>query len=102
MLFEILTTSLMGGIALKAFSKSRGVSSNDSGKIQRIMSLSGLNVRDGKDTLTTQLVKKKQFEWGWEYKYRIPLGRSFADYESKLKVFEDGLNNRRKKISFND
>lgn len=48
----------MGGIALKAFSKSRGMSSNDSGKIQRIMSLSGLNVRDGKDTLTTQLVKK--------------------------------------------
>ncbi|MEQ6355893.1 FtsK/SpoIIIE domain-containing protein [Lysinibacillus sp. M3] len=102
MLFEILTTSLMGGIALKAFTKSRGLSSNDSGKIQRIMSLSGLNVRDGKDTLTTQLVKKKQYEWGWEYKYRIPLGRSFSDYEAKLKVFEDGLNNRRKNITFND
>lgn len=102
MLFEILTTSLMGGIALKAFQKHKGLSSNDSGKIQRIISLSGLNVKDGKDTLTTQLVKKKQFEWGWEYKYRIPLGRSFSDYESKLKVFEDGLNNRRKKISFND
>jgi len=49
----------MDGIALKAFSKSRGMSSNDSGKLQRIMSLAGLNVRDGKDTLTTQLVKKK-------------------------------------------
>lgn len=92
----------MGGIALKAFSKHKGLSSNDWGKIQRIMSLSGLNVRDGKDTLTTQLVRKKQFEWGWEYKYRIPLGRSFADYEAKLKVFEDGLNNRRKNITFND
>nr|WP_197140171.1 FtsK/SpoIIIE domain-containing protein [Lysinibacillus sphaericus] len=66
------------------------------------MSLSGLNVRDGKDTLTTQLVKKKQFEWGWEYKYRIPLGRSFSDYEAKLKVFEDGLNNRKKNITFSD
>nr|WP_241747066.1 FtsK/SpoIIIE domain-containing protein [Lysinibacillus sphaericus] len=92
----------MGGIALKAFSKHKGLSSNDSGKIQRIMSLSGLNVRDGKDTLTTQLVKKKQFEWGWEYKYRIPLGRSFSDYEAKLKVFEDGLNNRKKNITFSD
>lgn len=102
MLFEILTTSLMGCIALKAFSKSRGLSSNDSGKIQRIMSLSGLNVRDGKDTLTTQLVRKKQFVWGWEYKFRIPLGRSFTDYEAKLKVLEDGLNNRRKNITFND
>ncbi len=102
MLFEILTTGLMGGIALKAFSKHRGLSSNDSGKIQRIMSLSGLNVRDGKDTLTTQLVKKKQYEWGWEYKFRIPLGRSFTDYEAKQHVFEDGLNNRRKHITFND
>ncbi|GAB0170569.1 FtsK/SpoIIIE domain-containing protein [Lysinibacillus sp. CTST325] len=102
MLFEILTTSLMGGIALKAFSKHKGLASNDSGKIQRIMSLSGLNVRDGKDTLTTQLVKKKQFEWGWEYRYRIPLGRSFSDYETKLKVFEDGLNNRKKNISLDD
>ncbi|MDM5245777.1 FtsK/SpoIIIE domain-containing protein [Lysinibacillus sp. G4S2] len=102
MLFEILTTSLMGGIALKAFSKHRGLSSNDSGKIQRIMSLSGLNVKDGKDTLTTQLVKKKKHEWGWEYRYRIPLGRSFSDYEAKLKVFEDGLNNRKKNITFND
>lgn len=92
----------MGGIALKAFSKHRGLSSNDSGKIQRIMSLSGLNVRDGKDTLTTQLVRKKQFEWGWEYKFRIPLGRSFTDYEAKQHVFEDGLNNRRKNITFND
>ncbi|MEA0565689.1 hypothetical protein [Lysinibacillus irui] len=101
-LFEILTTGLMGGIALKAFQKHKGLSSNDSGKIQRIMSLSGLNVRDGKDTLTTQLVRKKQYEWGWEYKYRIPLGRSFADYESTLQVFEDGLNNRRKHITFND
>ncbi len=98
----MLTTSLMGGIALKAFSKSRGMSSNDSGKIQKIMSLAGLNVRDGKDTLTTQLVKKKQYEWGWEYKFRIPLGRSFTDYEAKQHVFEDGLNNRRKNITFND
>lgn len=92
----------MGGIALKAFSKSRGMSSNDSGKLQRIMSLVGLNVRDGKDTLTTQLVKKKHFEWGWEYKFRIPLGRSFTDYVAKQHVFEDGLNNRRKNITFND
>lgn len=102
MLFEILTTSLMGGIALKAYSAKKGLSTNDSGKIQRIMSLSGLNVKDGKDTLTTQLVKKKQHEWGWEYKYRIPLGRSFNDYENRLKILEDGLNNRRKRITLDD
>lgn len=102
MLFEILTTSIMGGIALKAYTKKQGVSSNVSGKIQRILSLSGLNVKDGKDTLTTQLIRKNKHEWGWEYKYRIPLGRSFGDYERKLEVIEDGLNNRRKRISLAD
>ncbi len=92
----------MGGIAVKAFTKHKGLSTNDSGKIQRIISLAGLNIRDGKDTLTTQLINKKKHEWGWEYKYRIPLGRSFSDYEAKRKVLEDGLNNRKKNITFND
>ena len=101
-LFEFLTTSLMGGIAIKAYVAKKGLSTNDSGKIQRIMSLSGLNIRDGKDTLTTQLVKKKQYDWGWEYKYRIPLGRSFRDYEARQKILEDGLNNRRKRITLDD
>lgn len=92
----------MGSIALKAFIKKRGLSTNESGKIQRIISLSGLNIKDGKDTLTTQLVSKKQYAWGWEYKYRIPLGRSFDDYLNKQKILQDGLNNRRKQITFSD
>ncbi|MER2049859.1 MAG: cell division protein FtsK, partial [Solibacillus sp.] len=102
LIFEILTTSIMGGIATTAFMKSKGLATNESGKIQRIMSLSGLNVKDGKNTLTTQLIKKKQYDWGWEYKYRIPLGRSFNEYEAKRKIFEDGLNNRRQRIKLND
>ncbi len=102
MLFELVTSSIFGGIAFHAFLKKKNLSANESGKIQRIMSLSGLNVKDGKDTLTTQLIKKKKCEWGWEYKYKIPLGRSFDDYLSKVNVLEDGLNNRRKQINFND
>jgi len=92
----------MGGIALKAYTKKKGLSTNDSGKIQRIISLSGLNVKDGKDTLTTQLVRKKQHDWGMEYKYRIPYGRSFEDYVAKQDKLEDGLNNRRKRITLAD
>ncbi|MEA0556092.1 FtsK/SpoIIIE domain-containing protein [Lysinibacillus irui] len=102
MLFELVTSSIFGGIAFHAFMKKKNLSANDSGKIQRIMSLSGLNVKDGKDTLTTQLIKKKKYEWGWEYKYKIPLGRCFNDYLSKVNVLEDGLNNRRKQLNFND
>ncbi|MHC8516213.1 FtsK/SpoIIIE domain-containing protein [Sporosarcina sp. ITBMC105] len=102
MFFEFVTTSLMGGIALKAYVKKKGLATNDSGKIQRIISLSGLNVKDGKDTLTTQLIRKKQYDWGWEYKYKIPLGRSFSDYLNKQQVLQDGLNNRRNQITFED
>lgn len=101
-LFEILTTSFFGGIAATAFVKKQGLSSNESGKIQRIMSLSGLNVKDKDKSLTTQLIKKKQHSWGWEYKYRIPLGRSFNDYLNKIDVLQDGINNRRKRIKFAD
>lgn len=92
----------MGGIALKAYSKHKGMTANESGKVQRIMSLAGLNVRDGKSTLTTQLVKKKKHVWGWEYKYKIPLGRCFEDYLAKINVLKDGLNNRRKRVTFDD
>lgn len=102
MLFEIVTTSLMGGIALNAFIKKKGLTTNDSGKIQRIISLSGLNVKDGKDTLTTQLIRKKKHDWGWEYAYRIPLGRSFDEYKTKRNIIEDGLNNRRQRVTISD
>ena len=102
MIFEVLTTSIMGGLALNAYVKRKGLATNDSGKIQRIISLSGLNVKDGKDTLTTQLIRKKQYDWGWEYAYRIPLGRSYDDYLAKSRVLEDGLNNRRQRITVPD
>lgn len=89
----------MGGIAVKALIEKNSLNENDSGKIQKIFSLSGLNVKDGKDTLTTQLVSKKKYEWGWQYKYRIPFGRNFEDYLAKQKNIEDGLNNRKQKVA---
>lgn len=99
MIFEFVTTTIMGGIAVKALIEKNNLNENDSGKIQKIFSLSGLNVKDGKDTLTTQLVSKKKYEWGWQYKYRIPFGRSFDDYLAKQKNIEDGLNNRKQKVA---
>src|SRR5690606_33738208 len=93
---------IFGGIALKAFIEKNNLSSGESGRIQRLISLSGLNVKDGDKTLTTQLISKKQHEWGWEYKYRIPDGRSFKEYQAKFDVLQDGLNNRRKRVKFTD
>lgn len=102
MLIEVASSILFGGLAASAYVSKKGNTANDSGKIQKIISLSGLNVKDGKRTLTTQLIKKKQHEWGWEYKYRIPFGRSFNDYLNKQQVLQDGLNNRRNRITLAD
>ncbi|WP_419958994.1 FtsK/SpoIIIE domain-containing protein [Psychrobacillus sp. BM2] len=103
MIFEILSTTLFSGIGIAAYMK-KGTEKNDSGKIQRIISLSGLNVKDGSTgrTLTTQLIRKKKHPGFFEYKFRIPYGRSYEDYLKKQRILEDGLNNRRKRITVND
>lgn len=101
MIFEIVSTAIMGGLGIKAHLSKSG-STNDSQKLNKIFSLSGLNVKDGKQTITTQLIKKKVHSWGTEYKYRIPLGRSFDDYQSKFRAIEDGLNNKRQMIKLKD
>jgi S-DNA-T family DNA segregation ATPase FtsK/SpoIIIE len=101
MIFEILSSSLLGALSLKAYLSKNG-EGNDSKKLNKIFTLTGLNVKDGQRTLTTQLLKKKNYEWGTEYRYRIPLGRSFEDYISKQKAIESGLNARSVKVEFKD
>jgi DNA segregation ATPase FtsK/SpoIIIE, S-DNA-T family len=101
MIFEILSTSIFGAISLKAYLSKNG-EGNDSRKLNKIFTLSGLNVKDGKQTLTTQLLKKKNYDWGCEYRYRIPLGRSFEDYVAKQKVIEAGVNARSVKMELKD
>lgn len=99
MLLEVFSSVVMGGIALVAQVKKSGVT-NDSDKLHKIFSLTGLNVRDGDKTYTAQLVKKVNYSWGTEYRYRIPLSRSFEDYLAKRNHIQDGLNNRKSMIQF--
>lgn len=101
MIFEFITSSIMGGLALKAYLAKSGAT-NDADKLNKIFSLTGLNVKDGNQTYTAQLVRRKHYEWGSEYKYRIPLGRSFEDYQAKLNAIQDGLNNRRTNLTLRD
>jgi DNA segregation ATPase FtsK/SpoIIIE, S-DNA-T family len=101
MIFEIASSVILGGLAIKANLSKRGVG-NDSKKLNKIFTLSGLNVKDGKETYTTQIVRKRNYDWGIEYRYRIPLGRSFEDYLSKQKVIESGLNTRNVKFELKD
>jgi S-DNA-T family DNA segregation ATPase FtsK/SpoIIIE len=101
MIFEALTTTIFGAISLKAYLSKNG-EGNDSKKLQKIFTLSGLNVKDGNRTLTTQQLKKKNYDWGTEYRYRIPLGRSFEDYVAKQNVIEAGINTRSVKVKLKD
>ncbi|MGF6951855.1 S-DNA-T family DNA segregation ATPase FtsK/SpoIIIE [Neobacillus sp. B4I6] len=101
MIFEVVSTTIFGAISLKAYLSKNGAG-NDSKKLNKIFTLSGLNVKDGDRTLTTQQVKKRNEEWGTEYRYRIPLGRSFEDYVAKQKVIEAGVNTRSVKIRLKD
>ncbi|TWE06383.1 S-DNA-T family DNA segregation ATPase FtsK/SpoIIIE [Neobacillus bataviensis] len=101
MIFEVVTTTIFGAISLKAY-RSKSGGGNDSKKINKIFALSGLNVKDGNQTLTAQQIKKRNYDWGVEYRYRIPLGRSFEDYLAKQKVIESGINTRSVKIKLKD
>lgn len=101
LIFELFTILLFGGISGVAAMQRQGAL-NDAGKLQHIMALSGLNVKDGKQTYTTRLVKKKRYAWGWEYKFSIPDGRSFKDYLNKFDVLQDGINNRRRILTWHD
>lgn len=98
MIFEAASTVLMGGISLYAYLKQNGAT-NDQQRIQKLFTLSGLNVKHGGKTYTAQLVRKKQHDWGVQYVYRIPEGRQFSDYEDKIGILKDGLNNRATKFN---
>jgi DNA segregation ATPase FtsK/SpoIIIE, S-DNA-T family len=101
MIFEVVSTTIFGAISLKAYLSKNGAG-NDSKKINKIFALSGLNVKDGNQTLTAQQLKKKDIEGGVEYRYRIPLGRSFEDYLAKKEAIQAGVNSKLVKIQFKD
>jgi hypothetical protein len=91
-LFEILTSLVAGGIAATTYLKQHGIGINDKEKIERIAANAGLVTKDGKQIRIHRRTKGDGFA---EYVFQIPLGLSFADFEKKKHVFEDGLNIKR-------
>jgi DNA segregation ATPase FtsK/SpoIIIE, S-DNA-T family len=102
MLFEITSSLLFGSMAIYAKTKGSGgnIGMNEGQKIQRIFSNTGLNVKEGDKILTAQLVRNKKRNWGRELVFRIPLGRSFEDYQSKVNSIQDGLNTKKRTQTF--
>lgn len=91
MLLEILSSLVMGGL-IGSLKLSEG---KDAAKIQKICANCGLTVKEKKDVKTIQLLRRKNYEWGTEYAYRIPLGLSYADFVRKQDHLQDGLNNKK-------
>lgn len=89
MLFEILTTTSMVGIAGSTY-LFKNKSSNDHEKIKVIADSLGLKTGEGSIRIYRK-VKKKDYA---EYVYKIPLGLSFKKFEEHKQVFVDGLNNK--------
>lgn len=90
-LFETLTTlSALGVTGYASYHKKNF--SKDGDKILKIADNCNLYTKDEKIRLFRRSYNKK--EKYTEYVFKIPLGLSFEDFNSKMQVFKDGLNNK--------
>lgn len=94
MIFSVGSTIVMGSLAGYAYYKSKGLATNDAAKIQRIFLNAGMTIREGGQTQTIRLQRKRKFEGGMEYVYQLPLGMSSKQIIDNQHVLEDGLNVR--------
>lgn len=90
MIFEILTTASMAGIAGSTYYFQNRSGSNDHEKIKTIAYAAGLNTNEG----SIRIYRKVKNRGYSEYIYKIPLGLSFKQFEEKKQLFIDGLNNK--------
>lgn len=92
MIFEVISSSIIGGIYLAAKLKSGEGPTNDYEKIKMIADVVGLK-KDGKSIRIHRKYRPKNKHYT-EYIYQIPLGLSLDDFKSHIDKFEDGLNNK--------
>lgn len=93
MIFEAVTSSIVGGIYLVAKFKKDGAPGNDHDKIKMIAENIGLQ-KGGKGLRLHRKSRPKGKHYT-EYVYQIPLGFDFEkDILTKKGAFEDGLNNK--------
>lgn len=93
MLFELLTTTSMLGIAGSTYFF-QNKSSNDHEKIKVIADSLGLYTTENKQKQSIRIYRKSKKDNYAEYIYKIPLGLSFKKFEEHKQVFVDGLNNK--------
>ncbi|MGG4040128.1 FtsK/SpoIIIE domain-containing protein [Heyndrickxia ginsengihumi] len=100
MIFEVVTSIAVAGLAGYSFLKTKGTGTSDADKIQTIFTNADLSIRKGGKTETIRLQRKRKFEGGTEYIYQLPLGLSSKEVIEKKHVLEDGLNVRSNVFEF--
>lgn len=94
MIFEVISSSIVGGVFLAAKLKRKGEEENDHEKIIKIADNVGLK-KDDKGLRLHRKSRPKGKHYT-EYVYQIPLGFDFdKDILTKKGAFEDGLNNKK-------
>lgn len=93
MLYELITTASMAGIAGTTYYFNHQKSDNDHEKIKTIADTVGLKNREGSIRIYRKSTKNRNKKYS-EYIYKIPLGLSFQQFEDAKQIFVDGLNNK--------
>lgn len=98
-LFELLTTGSMLGVAGYSYYKKGTATTNDADKIIKIAENCGLAKKgEGLRLYRRNYNKKGKYT---EYAFKIPLGLSLEDFKGNYDRFKDGLNNKSvKKLEF--
>ncbi|WP_033580766.1 MULTISPECIES: FtsK/SpoIIIE domain-containing protein [Priestia] len=98
MIFEVVSSSVVGGIYLAAKVEQKGSSKmQDHEKIISVADACNLK-RGGSSIRLHRKTKEERFT---EYVYQIPHGLSFKKFEEHIHEFEDGLNIKKREYIFN-
>jgi DNA segregation ATPase FtsK/SpoIIIE, S-DNA-T family len=98
MLFEILSSAIVGSFVGATYIHQRGlVGNNDTKNIVRIAYNAGLVAKDGTQL---RILRKRRHQNYIEYDFQLPQGLSSQQFQEKLDRFQDGLNAKRTVLDF--
>jgi DNA segregation ATPase FtsK/SpoIIIE, S-DNA-T family len=93
LLFELLSSMVVGGLVGASYLHQQGLGSNDTQNIVRIAENAGLVARDGRKIRIHRRSRKDSYT---EYVFQLPQGLSAKQFQEKLDRFQDGLNAKRR------
>lgn len=96
MLFEILSSAIVGGLVGASYLHQKGVGTNDTQSIVRIAANAGLVARDGTQIRIHRRTRNPDYT---EYVFQLPQGLSAKQFRDNLDRFQDGLNAKRRVLA---